>query len=444
MFQFPSRIAAVVAGALIAVPLAVASSGTGHAANAGVKSVHFAGVGDACLPEQALPCTPGHGTGQANVLQVSQRLVDGYHRFDELSGTSLEAGSVWLGAEIGAECKFMHHLTTGQINSGGGGIDDGFVLGQFHTTNGNDLGWPLNLGVPNAKVLPVKTVALNVPIDEIFDRGNMAYFDSAQQVLDAGEAEIDRRMADGMSAAEARAIPYELTTVVTMTARIGCEYDDWAYGTYYKTVHTDIPLTIEYLPADVDAPIGQREPAAVDLQAAPEVTGVGLAVVPDPDNDCRLHLSGTIATNQPMTVEYRFIDPYGQPSNTYTIEVDGTNTAFFSRHVDVPMLDSPDQSGDLATEVPVAGGIDDEAWAPAGDSDQYTGTFMIETVSPNHESAGDGFSVAYCEAPEIQLPPAGERAIDELTVAVDPTHVDPTSGTRALVLTGTATKRSGR
>ncbi|NQY56102.1 MAG: hypothetical protein HRT86_06375 [Ilumatobacteraceae bacterium] len=130
-----------------------------------------------------------------------------------------------------------------------------------------------------------------------------------------------------------------------------------------------------------------------------QVTGAHLSVLADPTDPCRLHLSGTITTNGPMDVEYRFLNQYGQPSNTYTIAVDHTGVASFGGHADIPVgTASASPGGQLA---PIPGGSLGGVVAEQAE-DAYTGVCGLEIVSAEYLSpAVDGFSVPYCPRHQI-------------------------------------------
>ena len=377
----------VAAAATIAVP-----AGVGHAYSTGVKSLSFVAAADVCEPGQALPCTSGAGVGEANVLTVSQSVVDGYLRYDTLGGTSSIDDSIWVAVEMGAECRLWHDMTRAQIDANIGDTSSGTT---FDMSGLGDSGpFPLSLPLPDGEVMHKAIRAVNVPIDTAFDAGLIWSFANPGEVFEAGEAEIDRRMDEGMTAAEARALPYELNTSITLAAEVVCDLPGLANARYVRKAAT-IPLRIDYLPAEAAPAVGgTRGDAGGRLTMAPEVTDVELSVVPDPADPCTLHLSGVVETNGATPVQYRFIDPHGQPSNTYQLDVDDSQIAFFSRPVAIPQADVADPQGDLTAPEP-SHGIGGVVANPSAD-DGYTGTFILEVLSPNHDSDADGFSVPFC------------------------------------------------
>jgi hypothetical protein len=120
-----------------------------------------------------------------------------------------------------------------------------------------------------------------------------------------------------------------------------------------------------------------------------------------------------------MNVEYRFINPHGQPSNTYNVAIDATLSALVDRTVAVPMLDVPDPTGDLAV---VGGHGDLDDFFAEVPTDQYSGTYMIEVISPNHMLDADGFAVDYCDTAPVRTTEIAGHAADVFTMGAHPTH----------------------
>jgi len=186
-------------------------------------------------------------------------------------------------------------------------------------------------------------------------------------------------------------------------------------------VPAEIPLRIEYMPAPVEYDPEESEPPAKDQFDRPDdlvnpaVTDAELFVIPDGDDPCTLHLSGSISTNMPLDVEYRFVDPHGQPSNSYTMNVDQTQVGMFDRTVQVPGAPNHDPSDDLVTVDGPHGDLDDFASPDDGD-DTYQGVYGLEILWPNRVVAVDGFEVDYCQddtsETAFELPGDGEEVAD--------------------------------
>ncbi len=399
----------------VAAGFVAAPTGISHAAyNIGVKSLDFTPVIDWCLPDQALPCTPGAGSGESNTLRVTQSVVDGYHQFNGLESTSAIDGSLWVAADIGAECRRGYKLFSAEVSQIGGSGDGMGIVPQEVDVAYSEV------SVPNARTMPVKRVTVEFPIDDVSIPGGSFGDPSVAEGLFAyGEDVIADRIDGGMSPAEARALPFETVVPFSMSGHVVCRGIIGAHFKYEKYYTLPTTLTIEYVGVDVDAPAGDQAGPA-DLIASPEVTDAELFVVQDPADPCTLHLSGAIHANQPMTVDYRFINPNGQPSNTYSIDIDPSLSALFDRTVAVPMLEGNDPSDDLAV---VGGHSDLDNFYAESVEDQYSGTYMLEVISPNHVLAGDGFAVDFCTAPPAPSKTVvGNGAAQNLAGDGRPTH----------------------
>jgi hypothetical protein len=355
--------------------------------NKGVSSVSYHGAIDSCYAGQALPCTPNAGEGASNLIQVSQgETPEGDLVFDDVDTTSSWGDDyLWLGATIGAECRRTYDLSYAYINLG-------WQYGNAHTPP--EVQWPgtsVSISVPHARTMPEKLVALNFSLDEILDGGYMTDFGSLDDIYDYGESIIDARIASGMNEAAARAEGFTFDTWVATHAEVGC---DRALSTapWSKMMGWYHPVTIEYIPV-AQTPVRDEFPPAEDLTVDPAVTAVALSVVSDPGSRCSLHLSGTITTNAPTDVDYRFVNPYGQPSNTFTVAVDQTHVAMVDAIVQIPTAPESDPGGDLAPPPGDDGGI---GGLVGGSSDQWSGVFELETLSPNGVVAVDGFTVDWC------------------------------------------------
>jgi hypothetical protein len=398
--------ATVVAAGWVGTP-----AGTSHAAyNIGVKSLDFTPTLDWCLPGQWVPCTPGAGSGESNTLQVTQSVVDGYHQFNGLESTSAIDGSLWVGADIGAECRRGYKLFFAEISAGGTESDgmwreDEVVKSLFEVS------------VPNTRTMPVKRVAVELPIAETFSPTGAYGVPTTDDFFAYGEEVIADRVASGMSAAEARALPFQVVIPFSLNGSVVCRGTIGQHYKYEKSYTLPTTLTVEYLPVEVAAPSLDQAAPGGGLVADASVTDVELFVVQDPADPCTLHLSGSIHTNAPTNVEYRFINPNGQPSNTYNIAVDATQSVLIDRTVEVPRIDNPHASDDLAV-LDAPSDLDDlYVDIP---TDQYSGTYMLEVMSPNHMSDVDGFVVDYCDS--ISVAPVGGNRTGDLFVGSRPTH----------------------
>ncbi len=405
------------ASALIVVP----TSGTSHAYSTGVKSLTFTPAADSCIEGQALPCSPGAAIGDANVLRVTQSVVNGYHQFNGLTGTSADADSIWVAVNYGAECRWLHDMTKAQIDESIWNTGEWAGLDTSGLGDGSDQ-WPFEIPLPSGRTIPVERRAVHLPIDIAFGADLIGWFPDEQDVFDVGEAEIERRMDDeGMSAAEARGLPFEIDTVPTLAAEVVCDLPGLA-APRYKRATTQIPLSIVYEPVTV-APAGPGAHQPADDLALPQVTQAELSIVQDPADPCTLHLSGVIATNSATDVEYRWVNQYGQPSNTFSLHVDHTQVGYVEGTVQVPHADTADISGEWAPSGGGGGGGDIGDEVAVVDDTMYSGTFELEVVSPNFVHDIDGFSVPYCTAPApVRVNPEVGGTVGGVTAGPRPTH----------------------
>ncbi len=409
--------AVAAAAATVAVP-----SGVTHAYNAGVKFLDVDAGHDLCLPEPALPCTPGAGVGEPNVMTVSQNLVNGEYQYNKIGGTSVFDDHLWLSVDYDAGCRTAHHLVFGWVD---GDIHTSLQDGLTDPTEA-DGSWGVPVEVGSSKNMAEQKVSLNVPIDELFDEQLFGEGLDADWFFDLVEDDISIMVWNGMAEEDARAMAFEMERDLTVQAGVQCRWNGPGSGRgYTKTVNVDIPITIKFLPVDT---AHSRTPTPTDrgpgeLQSNPTVTGLALSVVEDPGDPCTIHLSGTIQTDRPMTVEYRFIDPTGHISATHSVDVDLTHTAFVFHSIQVPMASEAEPIEDVLFPGQGPG----QNYAAEVDTSIYSGSYTIEIVTPHHKSASDGFQVPYCETP----PDATVRVdldADDLTAGPNPTHaIEPSS-----------------
>lgn len=204
-------IAALVAGALTASPAGASFY------NLGVKRVDFHAATDACVPD-LFACTPNAGVGMSNRLYVTQVSSGGGYAFGDHDTTSAFGdGHLWLAATIGAECRVGYKLESAGILSGWtyeNGSDK--VPGQLSD-------WSTAISVPDAKTMPPKLVALNVPMSIAFgDLGVVHEFGTIDDVYAYGESVVAQRMSAGMSEADARSQGFVFDANLALSAKVWC------------------------------------------------------------------------------------------------------------------------------------------------------------------------------------------------------------------------------
>ena len=379
-----------------ALALAMPASPAG-AYNAGVKSLHVVGDEDMCLEGQALPCTPGAGSGHSNEIRVVQNEVAGYQRFSSFETTSQFDDHVWMAVEIGAECRVSHRLFLASVGGPHDELMDKDALNAGQKADTFDVGFPGPglphwVGVPEAKEMPKKTIAVHVPFQQLLDDGMISEFADLESVYDYGEQVVAQRRLDGWTPAEARGTPFERTVQVELGAEVWCRHRVIKGSAFVKQKNFTVGVKVKFMPTELDPAVSELPNP--DGLLLPTVTDVNLMVAEDADEQCTLHLSGVIETNIPTTVTYRFRDPYGQLSkHTYQVDVDQTLVAMVSHSADIPFAPAEPDGDDFAPNQ------DGEIGGYAGDvpAGTYSGVYELEVISPGIDSDTGGFAVPYCQ-----------------------------------------------
>jgi hypothetical protein len=240
--------------------------------NPGVSSLHLQGVDDACYPGQPDPCTIGAGEGPANVLRVLQsEQADGTLAFSTVEGTSsIDGGWLWLAADIAAACRLGHTLHSASVEAGRSPFDGPWSEAQPSS-------WRVWVDTPEDQVMPTRRLVLNLPVEIALSGASTSMvegFDTRADVLAHGEAVVAQRVADGMSEAQARALPFEVGTTVGVSADATCESSGRGGDRWTKRVQRELPLTLSYLPATASLPDGIVTPTDDDDPDRPvDVTG---------------------------------------------------------------------------------------------------------------------------------------------------------------------------
>lgn len=385
--------------AALAGGLATASPADASMYNRGVKSVAFHIAQDACIPD-LFACTPNAGVGLSNRLYVTQVDTAGGRAFGAYDTTSAFGDShLWLAATVGAECRTGYRLKSATIIPG------------WHHANGSDAvpeqvtPWSLGISVPDAKSMPSKLVAINLPMGQAFGSpgtGALVHeFDSLDAVYAYGETVIANRISSGMSEDDARAQGFTFEANVPLSARVWCT-PNVSGRDRFKTMPRYLPLTIEFV--GVPKPGAQDQAVGGGLAVAPRVTEVDITVVPDPHGACVLHVSVWLEADAELTAHYRIIDQWGQRSNAFSTRVGAQGTTVRSHQIAIPHADtSPDGPSLVAPTGPgQIGGLVVE------DIGRVSGTYQVEVFSPNLvRSRIVGFSVDPCPIPPQADVPEG-------------------------------------
>lgn len=392
-----------------AATLAVAPPAEASFYSQGVKDVDYVDVADSCGPIP-IGCTPGAGEGDANVLRITQaKAPDGTLSFDGFATTSADPGSLWMGARLGAECRSGYHLKSATI--GAEAMWDVFNVGS---TPQEVVSWSgIPVSVPNAKEMPVKQLALDIPMEVAFGGPSAAGpdhfsivedFDSLEAVYAHGEQVVADRIASGWTSGRARATDFTVETSIATHADVRCEGN--AFGRVFaKRMPRYLPLTIEF-EGVAQTPV--KHHTGLDYTDAARVTDVSLVVAPSSD-PCTIGLYGSITADRDTDVTYRFVDEYGQLSNGFEVHVEADVPFALHHEVAVPEAGDEEPDGPSYAPTPGGGSIDDEA-APA--SPWETGSYQLRVESPNVISSDIGFfDVDPCVPDPVQaidLPDVGE------------------------------------
>lgn len=241
--------AAVIGSGLLATP----ASAIDHR---GVKDLTYVESTDLCISGQALPCTVNAGHGAANVIRIVQtEQPEGGLRYEGFTTTSLDQDDLWMAATIAAECRTGYDLSSARIRPQYG-------YGQYKLDAPEEVtdGWSgVGVSTPDARSMPTKKLALNIPVAEAFhpQRGFVDDFETLGDVYEYGEHRIDQRIANGMNEAHARSIPFTFDTWVITHADVRCS---GSHRTFVKKMPRYLPLRIEFIPVAEPTVQGRNHP----------------------------------------------------------------------------------------------------------------------------------------------------------------------------------------
>lgn len=357
----------------------------------GVKSVHFAEDDSACHSGQALPCLPDSGFGQSNRVYVHQIEVDGQWVFDHMSVPGIPDGNFWMAANIGGTCKAGYKIGSARISLG---------LAHYESYVHEVQLWDWPVGHPNAKHMPNKIVNVHVPFNEVFDGhpGTKLFnFQTMEEIFQYGEDKIAQRVAGGMTEEEARKEGFHVDDWVPMHGTIGCEgnaFGRWGYmarpdWNHLEIVYVGLGTVAELQPEEDPVP----EPVD-DVTLGAILTQAFLVVEQDAQDSCRLRLSGVFTSSEPMQVTYRFVNELGVPSQSFTAEIDQTQTTMIDHYYDLPVRERPSEGlGNVTT----GGGDRGVGGLTTEETDREQGTFQIQVLAPHgYWSNIDGYNVEPC------------------------------------------------
>jgi hypothetical protein len=185
-----------------------------------------------------------------------------------------------------------------------------------------------------------------------------------------------------------------------LTFYMGCRR--WAFGNAvaYQTSYALLPLDVTFRGAAPPGgpfeikPVPPHQPNVPipfnELTDIIHIEQAQLFILPSADPDvCGFHLSGVFVTSGPTRVTYRLVDALGARSPVFEVDVDQTNTAFFSHDINfapgtgetLGLSLLPGQPPNPAGGVAFAGSFVDVP------SDRLHGYYRVETVEPHHATS---------------------------------------------------------
>ncbi|MGI9577317.1 MAG: hypothetical protein ACR2OH_03875 [Microthrixaceae bacterium] len=412
-------LALTVAGTTTSVLGAPGAAGAASGDSNGVNYVNFDPNPYICEFNALPTCLPDHGNGKSNAIYVHQSLVDGEYRFTHLSGTSTDTDDVWMQTGFSAQCGTSFRLNAASMRNGGttgaSTSADGAGLGD------GDVPWPQPVNHSN-RTIPFRNVALHQDVNDFAD----AHW-GADDVLQWGEDKIAMRMEAGHSEEGARSLGHIQDQIAILSATVKCRKITGFQGLFgrvdWRTTAGGHPVEIVYLP--IGAEPGDEQPNWRDAVLPEEptrpgpgpgrltegfhVNAVTLSALEDEGDACLLHLSGTITTNGPGGVSYRFVDELGHKSQVFNVDVDLTQVAMLDNHIELEPIA-------LGTGLHAVGGAPGELTAhddgeiggyAAEEGDNVQGYFYIEVFSPHMaESNIASYNVDGCTTGGTQRIPA--------------------------------------
>ena len=341
--------------------------------------------------EIALPtCLPDHGIGKSNTIYVHQELVDGEYRFTDLTGTSTDTDDVWMQTDFSAQCRANYRLESAYMEHGG--TTDASTSLQTQGLGDGSHTWPQPVNTDN-RTIPHRNVALHQDAETFAD----AQW-GTDDVLQWGEDRIAERVAAGHDEDHARTLGYVTDQIAILSATVHCK-KVWHWRTDWRRTAGGHPVTIVYLP--IGAEPGDEQPNWRDAVIPPpfqrpdtgpgiltegfQVEQVTLSALEDEADACLLHLSGTVSTNGPGEVSYRFVDELGNKSQVFDVEVDQTQVAMLDHHIELDPVHVETglhavggEPGDLTAhdDGEIGGYVQEEG-------DNVQGYFFIEVFSPH-------------------------------------------------------------
>lgn len=185
-----------------------------------------------------------------------------------------------------------------------------------------------------------------------------------------------------------------------LTFHMVCRRWAWNNALAWQTSFALLPLKVTFRGAAPPAPPFEIDPVPPEQPNVPipfgeltdtvRIEQARLSILPGDDPDvCGFYLSGVFRTSGPIRVTYRLVDALGAQSPVFEVDVDRSNTAFFSHEIDfapgtgetLGLSVVPGRSPNPAGGVAFAGSFVNVP------SDRLQGYYRVETVEPHRASS---------------------------------------------------------
>lgn len=393
--------------AAASTPIAVGLAVSPAHANGGVQYVDFSVDATPWCPEGALPAGyGGYGDCESNTVYVVQtQNADGVWAWTDVVGPN---GSDFISVplRLDARCNAGYRLNA-QSRIASGAAVEGATGGTLPPIEfGSDI-WYAPLAVnTNNRTIPERHWTEYIPVEDLPMWGGVLNDLPAA----AGPFAEYLELFEDTSIASSRLTGFTEVVELDIHAAVVCRGTGLAHAEYWMDDPGLINLNVVFLgqgmepnagwrAAEVDIPVEpppfHRPPTGgtPDLSVEAQVTQANLTVLADPDDSCRLHLSGAIVTNGQTEVQYRIVDHLGVKSQIFTADVDQAFTVWLDHHLDVvPSAEDGDTLGNFA---PLDDGSGEFGYA-AEDTDNLQGYFQIEVIEPH---------LSYSNIASYNLPP---------------------------------------
>lgn len=217
------------------------------------------------------------------------------------------------------------------------------------------------------------------------------------QLTSAGETLIQNLSElSGFSPAFVRSLDLRIEVKWPLAFYMGCRRWAGNNAKAYQSSFVMLPIDVTFRGASPAAPPFRIAPVPPGQPDVPipfgelthrvQIEQAHLSILPNDDRDeCGFYLSGVFRTNAPTRVTYRLIDALGARSPAFAVDVDQSNTAFFSHDI----VFAPKSGETLGLSlVPgnspnPAGGVAFAGSFVNVPTDRLQGYYRVETIEPH-------------------------------------------------------------